>query len=121
MNRNPLLRFWFSVLFWSYGRGTWQYDVLCGAIIAFLLLAPTHAFFSGIEKDPGRPEQKVVGLQKINSNLYLLVVLDRSAPQVMKELDRRWEDFDKQTGHRFTKRAFYDEDDRTMGYILSSP
>jgi hypothetical protein len=29
-----------KVLFWSYDRGTWQYDVMCVLILAFLFFAP---------------------------------------------------------------------------------
>jgi hypothetical protein len=30
-----------NVLLWSYARGTWQYDVLCGLIVLTLLVWPT--------------------------------------------------------------------------------
>jgi len=33
-----------KILFWSYDRGTWQYDVLCVLILAFILLAPNRVF-----------------------------------------------------------------------------
>lgn len=33
-----------KVLFWSYGRGTWQYDVMCVLILAFIFLSPNHLF-----------------------------------------------------------------------------
>ena len=31
-------------VFWSYDRGTWQYDILVGAIVLFVLFAPTAWF-----------------------------------------------------------------------------
>jgi hypothetical protein len=31
-------------LFWSYDRGTWQYDVMCVLILAFIFLIPARAF-----------------------------------------------------------------------------
>lgn len=31
-------------LFWSYERGTWQYDVAVGLILVFVLLTPTRWF-----------------------------------------------------------------------------
>ncbi|MEJ7615530.1 MAG: hypothetical protein WKF30_00830 [Pyrinomonadaceae bacterium] len=34
------------VLFWNYGRSTWQYDVLCLLILAFIFLTPRHWFGS---------------------------------------------------------------------------
>jgi hypothetical protein len=33
-----------SVFFWSYGRSTWQYDVLCALILAFIFLTPRSWF-----------------------------------------------------------------------------
>ncbi len=34
------------ILFWNYGRSTWQYDVLCLLILAFIFLTPYHWFGS---------------------------------------------------------------------------
>jgi hypothetical protein len=33
-----------NVLLWSYERGTWQYDVLCLLILAFIFLTPSNWF-----------------------------------------------------------------------------
>ncbi|HEX8142281.1 MAG TPA: hypothetical protein VF553_06760 [Pyrinomonadaceae bacterium] len=33
-----------TVFFWSYGRTTWQYDVLCALILAFIFLTPRSWF-----------------------------------------------------------------------------
>ncbi len=33
-----------KLLFWSYGRSTWQYDVLCVLILAFIFLTPPSWF-----------------------------------------------------------------------------
>jgi hypothetical protein len=35
-----------DVLLWNYERGSWQYDVMCGLIVAFILLTP-RSFFRG--------------------------------------------------------------------------
>jgi len=32
------------ILFWCYDRGTWQYDLLCVLILAFIFLAPNWIF-----------------------------------------------------------------------------
>jgi hypothetical protein len=32
------------VIFWTYSRGTWQYDVLCALILAFIFLTPRDFF-----------------------------------------------------------------------------
>jgi hypothetical protein len=33
-----------KVLFWSYERGSWQYDLMCVLILGFILLAPNRVF-----------------------------------------------------------------------------
>lgn len=33
-----------NVIFWNYQRGTWQYDVLCLVILAFIFLTPKTLF-----------------------------------------------------------------------------
>lgn len=33
-----------ATVLWNYDRGTWQYDVLCVAILAFIFLIPTSFF-----------------------------------------------------------------------------
>jgi hypothetical protein len=36
-----------NLFFWSYGRSTWQYDVLCVLILAFVFLTPKAWFDQG--------------------------------------------------------------------------
>ena len=36
-----------SLFFWSYSRTTWQYDVLCALILAFIFLTPKSWFETG--------------------------------------------------------------------------
>ena len=45
-----------NIVFWSYGRTTWQYDVLCALILAFIFLTPKNWFEQG-EPRGGRPHQ----------------------------------------------------------------
>ncbi len=33
-----------NILLWTYGRGTWQYDLMCALILGFIFLTPP-AFF----------------------------------------------------------------------------
>jgi hypothetical protein len=33
-----------KTLFWSYDRGSWQYDVMCVVILAFIFLVPNSVF-----------------------------------------------------------------------------
>lgn len=42
-----LLSVFKKVILWSYGRTTWQYDVLCVAILAFVFLTPKGWFERG--------------------------------------------------------------------------
>jgi hypothetical protein len=35
-----------KILFWSYERGSWQYDVMCVLILAFIFLSPNSIFES---------------------------------------------------------------------------
>lgn len=35
-----------KILFWSYERGSWQYDIMCVLILAFIFLAPNRFFES---------------------------------------------------------------------------
>jgi hypothetical protein len=32
------------VLFWTYERGSWQYDILCALILCFIFLTPRTVF-----------------------------------------------------------------------------
>ena len=36
-----------AILFWGYARNTWQYDVLCVLILAFIFLTPKSWFENG--------------------------------------------------------------------------
>jgi hypothetical protein len=42
-----LLRILKKIFFWGYGRSTWQYDVLCALILAFIFLTPRDWFNNG--------------------------------------------------------------------------
>lgn len=35
------------LFFWTYGRNTWQYDVLCALILVFIFLTPKSWFDNG--------------------------------------------------------------------------
>lgn len=40
-----------GIWFWTYDRGTWQYDVMCAAILLFIFLTPA-SFFDERRKSP---------------------------------------------------------------------
>lgn len=41
---NGVVSFFGKVLFWRYARGSWQYDILCALILAFIFLTPKGVF-----------------------------------------------------------------------------
>ncbi|MGI9107628.1 MAG: hypothetical protein ACR2G4_15425 [Pyrinomonadaceae bacterium] len=41
------MKFFKKLFFWSYGRTSWQYDVLCVLILAFIFLTPQSWFENG--------------------------------------------------------------------------
>jgi hypothetical protein len=42
-----------KTLFWSYERGSWQYDVMCVLILAFIFLTP-NSFFDSHQHVPSK-------------------------------------------------------------------
>lgn len=78
-----LLRTLKSLLFWSYGRSTWQYDVLCALILAFIFLTPQSWFKTGELRDTEAHPTP-------SARTYLLVEPNQKGGQVDKtELERR--------------------------------
>ena len=41
-----------KTLFWSYDRGSWQYDVMCVLILAFIFLTPNRIFQTSLSATP---------------------------------------------------------------------
>lgn len=53
------------IVFWSYGRTTWQYDLLCVLILVFVFLTPKSWFDNG-KPDLGASHQKSsIGAEKL--------------------------------------------------------
>ncbi|HKS29730.1 MAG TPA: hypothetical protein VJS44_18035 [Pyrinomonadaceae bacterium] len=72
-----------KLLFWSYGRSTWQYDVLCALILAFIFLTPQSWFPSG-ELMQGEAHPRP------SARAYLLVEPAEKGTQIDRaELERR--------------------------------
>lgn len=44
---SPVWRIGKNILFWSYRRTSWQYDVMCALILAFVFLTPKSWFDNG--------------------------------------------------------------------------
>ena len=41
-----------KILFWSYERGSWQYDVMCVLILAFIFFSPNRLFQTRVSAAP---------------------------------------------------------------------
>jgi hypothetical protein len=57
-----------KMLFWSYERGSWQYDLMCVLILAFVFFAP-NSFFYSADADMKRPRivtSEELGTSKAN-------------------------------------------------------
>jgi hypothetical protein len=48
-----------KIWYWSYERGSWQYDVMCVLILAFIFLVPATAF-----DDPEALSRRLGGLRE---------------------------------------------------------
>ena len=46
-----------QVIFWGYSRGSWQYDVLCVLILAFIFFTPADIFDRSIFSQGKEPEK----------------------------------------------------------------
>jgi len=57
------------VIFWRYQRGSWQYDVLCGLILAFIFLTPQTVFDGRAFNEDEGPAK--VGEQRVSINPQL--------------------------------------------------
>ncbi|PYS92444.1 MAG: hypothetical protein DMF64_09175 [Acidobacteria bacterium] len=73
-----------KIIFWNYGRSTWQYDVLCALILAFIFLTPKSWFASELS----RP---VMHQNSPAANTLLITWPEQTttAPPDTQELERR--------------------------------
>ncbi len=58
MKRLPVI---FRIIFWTYQRGGWQYDIISGLILAFIFLTPRTVFDGSAfiqEQGPPKVEQE---------------------------------------------------------------
>jgi hypothetical protein len=78
----PLTSAWAKVklvvsraIFWSYERGSWQYDIICGVILAFILLTPRSWFHDRptLELSDLRHRQGVIEIGRTRAGSEYLV------------------------------------------------
>ena len=55
-----ILRMIKNSFLWTYARNTWQWDVLCVLILAFIFLSPKSWFVSGEHRPVGGPQNAAV-------------------------------------------------------------
>jgi hypothetical protein len=48
-----------KTLFWSYDRGSWQYDVMCVLILAFIFFMPNRFFHSKAQTSAERAATRI--------------------------------------------------------------
>ncbi len=81
-----------KLFFWGYARNTWQYDVLCALILAFIFLTPQGWFDGGAplksrlrsEPAPSSEHQKPVA-----SKIILSVADNLPAQMAQNEIESR--------------------------------
>lgn len=71
------------IVFWTYGRSTWQYDVLCALILAFIFLTPKSRFTSELPSPAGHQNVPAA------STLLLTWPAGPAAPPDTQEIERR--------------------------------
>ncbi len=72
------------IIFWNYGRSTWQYDVLCALILAFIFLTPKGWF--GSEPPTLAKHQKAAAA---NTLLLTWPAAAAATPPDTQEIERR--------------------------------
>jgi hypothetical protein len=62
-------------IFWSYERGSWQYDIICAVILAFILLTPRSWFHDRptLELSDLRHRQGVIEIGRTRAGAEYLV------------------------------------------------
>lgn len=65
MNVFTILR---KIWYWSYERGSWQYDVMCVAILAFIFLIPNRVFDDpeAMPRLEGRLKETIVSADQVS-------------------------------------------------------
>jgi hypothetical protein len=78
-----------KILFWNYKRTSWQYDVLCVLILAFIFLTPKH-WFENTEYRWSQNRQ-VAFVQMDGKTRFLLPAApaEKGAPPAKEEVEKR--------------------------------
>ena len=109
---SPILRVIKNIVLWSYGRATWQYDVLCVLILAFVFLTPKSWFDGGKPAGGALHQNSSVGAEKL---LLRPEILGKNPDQ--QEIERGVRVATKESGARVTGwRELRDSTGRVAAY-----
>ena len=81
-----------KLFFWGYARNTWQYDVLCALILAFIFLTPKGWFDTGtaLKSRTGSEPARGTEHQKPVASKVILTVTDNFPAQMAhNEIENR--------------------------------
>jgi hypothetical protein len=81
-----------KLFFWGYARNTWQYDVLCALILAFIFLTPQSWFVteSALKSNLNGEPAQGLGHQKPVASKIILPVADKFPAQMAQnEIENR--------------------------------
>jgi hypothetical protein len=81
-----------KLFFWGYARNTWQYDVLCALILAFIFLTPQSWFDMGSalkSQFNGEPAQGREHQKPVASKVILSVADNFPAQMAQNEIESR--------------------------------
>ena len=88
----PVFRTIKKLFFWGYARSTWQYDVLCALILAFIFLTPKHWFNTGSplkSQFGGEPAQAAEHQKPVASKIILSMADNSPAQMAQNEIESR--------------------------------
>ncbi|HLG17167.1 MAG TPA: hypothetical protein VJH03_22135 [Blastocatellia bacterium] len=96
-----------KILFWSYERGTWQYDILCVLILAFIFATPNSAFHKQAGLRTGailisREELGEVRPDQITSAISRYVSRTRGSDMTVTGIDAVTDESGQVVGYRAT-------------------
>ena len=91
-----------KILFWSYERATWQYDIMVVLILAFIFFAPNEMFHSHASKTPvylSSEEIGEVGQEELQRKISELISSRYGHPIEVVRIERVVDDSKQLTGY----------------------
>jgi hypothetical protein len=103
-------------VFWSYRRGSWQYDVMVALILAFIFLTPRTWF-----RDQPQPQQIVMLSSESSWAVFLVdpgLVRNPGPEQLEPELRRLLEQRAHRKINRLRAEPTHNAEGRLTGYLV---